>query len=59
MTPLSDSDLVKHAQNGNVHAVGELYDRYQLRIYKYVWTRVYDHPKWQKIAPSGFYFPGL
>lgn len=54
MTPLSDSDLVKHAQNGNAHAVGELYDRYQPRIYKYVRARIYDHHKAQDVTGEIF-----
>ena len=36
----SDADLVRSAQKGNVSAIGELYDRYNERIFKYVWIRV-------------------
>lgn len=54
MTQLSDTDLVKHAQQGNVHAVGDLFDRYQPRIYKYVRMRVYDHHKAQDLTGEIF-----
>jgi RNA polymerase sigma-70 factor (ECF subfamily) len=36
----SDADLVRSAQKGNVSAIGELYDRYNERIFKYVLIRV-------------------
>jgi len=35
-------DLIKHAQNGSVSAVGELYTAYHERIYRFIWGRVYD-----------------
>ena len=54
MTQLSDTDLVKQAQQGNVHAVGDLFDRYQPRIYKYVRMRVYDHHKAQDLTGEIF-----
>jgi len=39
---LSDAELVKRAQGGDVNAVGALYDRYQARIFRYVQSRVFD-----------------
>ncbi|MCL4266063.1 MAG: RNA polymerase sigma factor [Anaerolineae bacterium] len=42
MTELSDAKLVELAQNGNLEAVGELYDRYWLRIFHYVRAKVYN-----------------
>ena len=54
MTDISDTILVKDAQDGNVHAVGALYDRYQPRIYKYVRTRVYDHHRAQDLTGEVF-----
>jgi RNA polymerase sigma-70 factor (ECF subfamily) len=40
MRDMSDSDLVKKAQDGDVAAVGVLYDRHQPIIYRYVRLRV-------------------
>jgi RNA polymerase sigma-70 factor (ECF subfamily) len=42
MTEASDADLVLAAQQGNVEAVGELYDRHHTRIFRYLWSRVGD-----------------
>lgn len=39
MPDSSDIDLVKRAQGGDVNAIGDLYDRYHQRIFKYVWVR--------------------
>jgi RNA polymerase sigma-70 factor (ECF subfamily) len=45
---ISDSELIKRAQNRKndlaigTQAVGELYDRYQESIYRYIWLRVSD-----------------
>jgi len=38
-----EANLVKRAQEGEVNAVGELYDRYQTIIFRYVRARIYDH----------------
>ncbi len=43
MQQLDDQALVTAAQNGHTLAVGELYDRHQERIFRYVRSRVYDH----------------
>ena len=40
MNGLSDAELVTQAQNGDVTAVGTLYDQHQPHIYRYVWSRV-------------------
>lgn len=42
MEQYSDLELVTQAQNGNREAVGVLYDRHHLRIYRYVRSRIYD-----------------
>ena len=39
---LDEQTIVTLAQNGNALAVGELYDRHQERIFRYVRARVYD-----------------
>ena len=39
----SDAELVGCAQAGDVNAVGELYDRHHIHIFRYVWSRVQDH----------------
>lgn len=40
MNGLDDAALVKQAQNGDVTAVGKLYNQHQPHIYRYVWARV-------------------
>ena len=48
MPNISDADLIKRAQNrqkdpaAGAEAVGELYDRYHVSIYRYIWSRVSD-----------------
>jgi RNA polymerase sigma-70 factor (ECF subfamily) len=42
MRELSDVELALQAQQGDVQAIGVLYDRHQLRIYRYVRSRIYD-----------------
>ena len=42
MLELSDAELVEHAQNGNLDAVGQLYDRHRTRIFRYVRSRIYN-----------------
>jgi RNA polymerase sigma-70 factor (ECF subfamily) len=42
MPEASDADLVLDAQQGNVEAVGKLYDRHHTRIFRYLWSRVGD-----------------
>lgn len=48
MPEISDNELVKRAQikplgdASGVEAIGELYDRYNERVFRYVWARVYD-----------------
>jgi RNA polymerase sigma-70 factor (ECF subfamily) len=39
---VKDADLVRQAQQGDVNAVGVLYDRHHLHIYRYLWSRVQD-----------------
>lgn len=36
MQTLDDMELVKQAQSGSLTAVGELYDRHRLRIFRYI-----------------------
>lgn len=54
MHHLSDVELVEQAQNGRITAVGELYDRYQRRIYRYVRSRVYDHQRAEDLTGEIF-----
>ncbi|RMG99337.1 MAG: sigma-70 family RNA polymerase sigma factor [Chloroflexi bacterium] len=42
MFDLSDRELVRKAQRGDVAMVGKLYDRHRERIFRYVWARVRD-----------------
>jgi RNA polymerase sigma-70 factor, ECF subfamily len=39
---VTDRELVKRAQGGDVEAVGQLYDGYHEHIFRYVWSRVRD-----------------
>jgi RNA polymerase sigma-70 factor (ECF subfamily) len=39
----SDADLIRRAQEGDVNAVGELYDRHNEPIFRYVRSRVHDN----------------
>ncbi len=38
----SDSDLIRRAQDGEISAVGVLYDRHHELIFRYVWLRVHN-----------------
>jgi RNA polymerase sigma-70 factor, ECF subfamily len=51
---LDDHSLVTAAQNGHTQAVGELYDRHQERIFRYVRSRVYDHQLAQDLTGEIF-----
>lgn len=48
MSQVSDAELVKRAQikplgdASGAEAIGELYDRYNEQVFRYVWARVYD-----------------
>jgi RNA polymerase sigma-70 factor (ECF subfamily) len=48
LSQVSDSELVKRAQikplgdASGAEAIGELYDRYNEQVFRYVWARVYD-----------------
>ncbi|MBE2221721.1 MAG: sigma-70 family RNA polymerase sigma factor [Anaerolineae bacterium] len=35
-----DNELVKRAQQGDITAIGALYDRHQMHIFRFVWSRV-------------------
>jgi RNA polymerase sigma-70 factor (ECF subfamily) len=39
---VSDVDLVKQAQRGDMDAIGTLYDRHHTSIFGYLWSRVWD-----------------
>lgn len=54
MQQLDDHALVTAAQNGHTQAVGELYDRHQARIFRYVRSRVYDHQLAQDLTGEIF-----
>ena len=38
----SDANLVRRAQGGDTDAVGKLYDRHYMQIFRYLWSRVGD-----------------
>lgn len=42
MTESYDIELVQRAQNGDVEAVGELFDRHHEPIFRFAWSRVGD-----------------
>ena len=42
MPDVSDTDLVGRAQEGDVDAVGELYDRHHRDIFRYLWARLHN-----------------
>lgn len=42
MPVLSDIELVAQAQTGQIEAIGELYDRYHLLVFRYVMARIGD-----------------
>lgn len=49
-----EANLIKRAQEGDVNAVGELYDCYQTVIFRYVRTRIYDHQVAQDLTGEIF-----
>lgn len=54
MPESSDADLVGRAQGGDVSAVGELYNRHHLRIFRYVWLHVRDQQVAEDITGEVF-----
>lgn len=42
MAKIDEAQVVKHAQGGDVDAIGTLYDRHHQSIFRYVWSRVGD-----------------
>ena len=40
MLDSGDVELVKHAQQGNVQAAGQLYDQHHKEIFRYIWSRI-------------------
>lgn len=49
-----EANLIKRAQEGEVNAVGELYDQYQTVIFRYVRARIYDHQVAQDLTGEIF-----
>lgn len=49
-----DATLIKRAQEGDVNAVAELYDRFQPAIFRYVRTRIYDYQLAQDLTGEVF-----
>ena len=39
---VENDDLVRHAQNGSVSAIRELYLSHHQQIFRFIWSRVYD-----------------
>lgn len=54
MQQLSDVELAQQAQDGNVEAVGLLYDRHQARIFRFVRARIYDNALAQDLTGEIF-----
>lgn len=54
MPESSDTDLVRRAQGGDVDAAGELYDRHNQHIYRYVWSRVGDQQSAEDLTGEVF-----
>ena len=54
MQDLSDAELVDRAQNGEIDAVGLLYDRYRPRIFRYVRARIYNNQLAQDLVGEVF-----
>jgi RNA polymerase sigma-70 factor (ECF subfamily) len=50
----SDIDLVKRAQGGEVSAIGELYDRHHMRIFRYVCSLVHNQHLAQDLTGEVF-----
>jgi len=50
----SDAELVRLAQGGDADAAGELYDRHQSRIFRYVRARIYDNQIAQDLTGDVF-----
>lgn len=42
MQQLSDAELVRRAQKGESEAIGVLFDRHHMRIYRYIRARIFD-----------------
>ncbi len=57
----SDTELVRRAQSkrlgweSGAEAMGELYNRYHERIFRYVWSRVYDRQLAEDLTGEVFY----
>lgn len=51
---LNDIELVTRAQQGDVEAVGILYDRYYTPIFRYLWSHVGDCPIAEDLAGQTF-----
>ena len=49
-----DVNALKRAQEGDVNAVAELYDRFQPAIFRYVRARIYDHQTAQEVTGDVF-----
>ena len=49
-----DAELVARAQRGDVNAVGQLYDRHQARIFRYVRSRVHNNQLAQDLTGEVF-----
>lgn len=60
MLEISDNELVKRAQikplgdASGAEAIGELYDRYNEQVFRYVWARVYDRNAAEDLAGEVF-----
>jgi RNA polymerase sigma-70 factor (ECF subfamily) len=42
MQQLTEAELIRRAQNGESEAIGVLFDRHHMRIYRYIRARIFD-----------------
>jgi RNA polymerase sigma-70 factor (ECF subfamily) len=54
MQEVDDMDLVRQAQAGQIHAVGELYDRHRLRIFRFIRCKVANTQQAQDLTSEVF-----
>ena len=54
MPDVSDADLVRRAQGGDVEAVGALYDRHYTHIFRYLWSQVRDRHQAEDLTGEVF-----
>lgn len=54
MQETDDMELVKRAQAGNITAVGELYDRHRIKIFRYIRSKILNTQQAQDLTGEVF-----